>query len=132
MHLRQVEFTYSSSRPFTKHRKKIQKISGKRDFKYIYKNKLDKVCFVHVAAYSDSKDLSKRTISEKVLKTKTYQIAINPKYKGCQRRLTSMVYKLLDNKTEADVNEELTQELRKTLIKKFKRKKAYVWFKDNI
>ena len=132
MRLRQVEFTYSAFGTFTKHRKKIQKIREKKDFKYIYKNELDKVCFVHVTAYSDNKDLSKRTISEKVLKTKAYEIAINPKYNGCQRRLTSMVYKLFDNKAVADLNEELAQELHKTLLKKLKRKKAYVWFKDNI
>ena len=33
---------------------------------YIYKNELDKACFVHDAAYSDSKDLTKRTIADKI------------------------------------------------------------------
>ena len=28
---------------------------------------LDKVCFAHDAAYSESKDLAKRTISDKIL-----------------------------------------------------------------
>ena len=34
----------------------------------MYKNELDKVCFSHDAAYSDNKDLAKRTISDKILK----------------------------------------------------------------
>ena len=29
-------------------------------------NELDKACFVHDAAYSDSKDLKKRTVADKI------------------------------------------------------------------
>ena len=32
------------------------------------KNELDKACFVHDAAYSNSKDLTKRTVADKILK----------------------------------------------------------------
>ena len=32
------------------------------------KNELDKACFVHDASYSDSKDLTKRTVADKILK----------------------------------------------------------------
>ena len=43
-----------------------------------------------------------------------------------------MVYKFFDKKTRSGlVNEELAEELRKTVIKKLKRK-AYERFKDNI
>ena len=44
-----------------------------------------------------------------------------------------MVYKLFDKTTGsvANVNEELAQELHKPMIKKFKRRKVYVRFKDN-
>ena len=59
----------------------------------LYKNELDKACFAHNAAYSDSKDLTKRTQSDKVLKDKAFEIANNPKYDGYQRGLASMVYK---------------------------------------
>ena len=31
-------------------------------------------CFAHDAAYSDSKDLAKRTISDKILKGRAYEI----------------------------------------------------------
>ena len=36
-----------------------------RDFNYIYKGRLDKACFAYDAAYSDSKDLAKGTVSDK-------------------------------------------------------------------
>ena len=62
IHLRQPQFTYSACGPFTKHEQRIQKFKETDDTNYIYKNELDKACFVHDAAYSDSKDLTKRTI----------------------------------------------------------------------
>ena len=58
---------------------------------FIYKNDLDKACFQHDIAYGKSKDLAKRTQSVKVLRDKAFKIAINPKYDGYQRGLTSMV-----------------------------------------
>ena len=54
------------------------------------KIELDKSCFAHDAAYSDSKDLAKRTISDKTLKDGAYEININPKYHGYQRRVAIM------------------------------------------
>ena len=36
-----------------------------------------KACFQHDAAYSDSKDLTKRTAADKVLRDKVYNIANN-------------------------------------------------------
>ena len=55
-----------------------------------------------------------QTISEKILKTRAYEIAINPKYDGYQRGLASMVYKFFDEKARSgvSVNEELAQELK--------------------
>ena len=41
-------------------------------FMQFYKNVLDKSCFDHDAAYSDSKDLAKRTISDKILNDGAY------------------------------------------------------------
>ena len=43
-------------------------------------------------AYGKTKDLVKRTQSDKFLKDKAFKIVINPKYDG----LTSMVYKFFD------------------------------------
>ena len=57
------------------------------------KNELDKACFQHDMTYGKSKDLVKRTQSEKVLKDKTFKIASDPKHDGYQRGLAAMVYK---------------------------------------
>ena len=85
MYLRQPGFTYSACGPLTKHKERIQKFMQTGDTNYIYRNELDKACFAHDAAYSDSKDLEKRTQSDKVLKDEAYEIANNPKYDGYQR-----------------------------------------------
>ena len=67
MHLRQPQFTYSAAcGPFTKHKQRIQKFKETGDTNFIYKNELDKACFAHDAAYSDSKDLTKRTAADKM------------------------------------------------------------------
>ena len=139
MHLRQPGFTYAACGPFTKHKQRIKKFmqTGYTDF--IYKNELDKACFRHDAAYSDSKDLLKRTQSDKILKDKAFKIANNPKYDGYQRGLASMVYKVFDKKSKGsgiknDIkeNQQLANELHKPIIRKFKKRKVYYSFKDNI
>ena len=63
--------------------------TGNTDF--IYRNELDKTCFQHDMAYGESKDLAKRTQSDKVLRDKAFKIASAPKYDGYQRGLASMV-----------------------------------------
>ena len=82
MHLGQPQFTYRACRQFTKHKQRIQKFKETSDTKYIYKNELDKACFAHDAAYSDSKDLTKRTVADKILKDKVFKIAKDSKYDG--------------------------------------------------
>ena len=75
MHLRQPQFTYSACGTFTKHKQRIQKFKETGDANYIYKNELDKACFAHDAAYSDSKDVTKRTVADKILRDKAFNIA---------------------------------------------------------
>ena len=58
---------------------------------FIYGNELDKTCFQHDMVYGKSKDLTKRTQSDKVLRDKAFKIASDPKYDGYQRGLASMV-----------------------------------------
>ena len=137
MHLRQPGFTYSACGPFTKNKERIKKFiqSGNTDF--IYKNELDKACFQHDMAYGKSKDLVKRTQSDKVSRDKTFKIASNPKYDGYQRGLASMVYKFFDKKSKGsgitnEFNYQLANELHKPIIRKFKKIKVYSSFKDNI
>ena len=98
MHLRQPLFTYSTSGPFTKNKERIQKCKETGDSRYIYQNELDKVCFQYDMAYGDFKDLTKRTISDKILRDKAFNIAKDLEYDGYQCGLTSVVYKLFDEK----------------------------------
>ena len=46
----------------------------------------------------DFKKLNRRTVADKVLRDKTFNIAKNPKYDGYQRGLASMVYKFFDKR----------------------------------
>ena len=113
---------------------RIKKIIETDDLKHLYRNELDKACFAHDAAYSDSKDLAQRTISDKILRDRAYKIAKNRGYDGYKRALTSMVYKFFDGKTGSGISvyEQLAEELHKPVFKKFKRRKGYARFKDNI
>ena len=105
MYLRQPQCTYSACRPFTKHKQRIQKFK--------------------------------------------FNIAKDPKYDGYQRGLASMVYTFFDKKSASladkstevsgvvntkiiSQNQQLAKELHKPIIRKFKKRKVYAAFKDNI
>ena len=105
--------------------------TGNTDF--IYKNDVDKACFRHNGAQGKSKELTKRTQSDKVLRDKALKIARDPKYDGYQRGLASMVYKFFDkkstgsgvdaslaNKSATEPNYQLANELHRQIIRKFK------------
>ena len=138
MHLRQPRFVYSACGPFTRFRERIKKFKQTGDTRYVYRNELDKACFQHDSAYAHHKDLINRTKADKVLRDKAYNIASNPKYDGYQRGLASMVYKFFDKKSTAGSGTIksssliLGDELHKPVIKKFKKRKVYSQFKDNI
>ena len=87
-------------------------------------------------AYGDFKDLKRRTASDKILRDKAFYIAKTPKRDGHQRGLASMVYKFFDKKSGVNIplecNEQLVKELHKPIIRKFKKRKVYSGFKDNI
>ena len=93
MHLKQPGFTYSACGPFTRNNSRIEKFMQTGNTDFIYRDELDKSCFEHDMAYDKSKDLAKRTQSDKVLRDKTFKIASDSKYDGYQRGLASMVYK---------------------------------------
>ena len=124
IHLKQPRFTYSACGPFTKNKERIQKFKETGDTSYIYKNELDKACFQHDMAYGDFKDLKRRTVSDKILRDKEFNVAKNPKYDGYQRGLASIVYKFFDKKSAGsgvniplEFNEQLPKELHKPIIK---------------
>ena len=133
IHSKQPGFTYSACMPFTKN-SRIQKFKETGDTSYIYKNELDKACFQHNMAYGDSKDLARRTFSDKVLRDKTFKIVSDQKYDGYQRGLASMVYTFFDKNTKGSgrplscasqitnnnkENIQLAKELHKQIIRKF-------------
>ena len=74
LHLRKSELIYSASRPFTKHRDMVKRLSKTGDLNYIYKNELDKACFAHDATYADSQYLAKRTVSDKISKIRLIKL----------------------------------------------------------
>ena len=101
--------------------------TGNTDF--IYRNELDKACFQPDMGYGKSKDLAKRTQSDKVLRDKAFKIASDPKYDGYQRGLASMVYNFFDKKSSGsgvatEPNYQLANELHRQITRKFKRQKV--------
>ena len=129
MHLKQPGFNYSACGPFTRNKERIEKFMQTGNTDFIYRNELDKACFQHDMAYGKSKDLVKRTQSDKVLKDKAFKIASDPKYDGYQRGLASMVYKFFDKKSgsfvDAEQNYQFVSEPHRQIIRKFKRRKVY-------
>ena len=122
MYLRQPGLTYSACGPFTRSKERIEKFMQTGNTDFIYRNELDKACFQHDMAYGKSKDLVKRTQSDKVLKDKAFKIASDPKYDGYQRGLASMVYKFFDKKYKGSgiankPNYQLANELHKKIIR---------------
>ena len=127
IHLKQPGFTYSACGPFTKNKEGIEKFMQTGNTDFIYKDELDKACFQHDMAYGKSKDLIKRTQSDKVLKDKAFKIANNPNYDGYQKGLASMVYKSFDKKPKGsgiinEPNYQLSNELYQPIIRKFKKR----------
>ena len=61
-------------------------------------------------ACGDFKDLTRRTVSDKILRDKVFNIAINPKNDGYQKVLASMIHKFFDKKSAGDAlnNENMT------------------------
>ena len=69
------------------------------DTDFTYRKDLDKACFQCNVAYGKSKDLTRRTQSDKFLRDKAFEILSNPKHDGYQRGLASMVDKYFDKKS---------------------------------
>ena len=116
LHLKQPGFTYSACGPFPRNKNRIEKFMQTGNTDFIYRNELDKACFQHDLAYGKSKDLAKRTQSDKVLRDKAFKIAINPKYDGYQLGIASTVYTFFDKKSsgsgvDAEPKYQLSNEL---------------------
>ena len=90
-------------------------------------------------AYGNYKGLARRTVSDKILCDRAFNIATNPKYDGYQRGLASVVYKFFDKqssdsgiKNENMSDQELADVLHKPSIRKLKKRKVQWPFIDNI
>ena len=143
MHLKQPGFTYATCNPFTKSNERTEKFTQTEKTEFIYRNELDKACFQHDMVYDKSKGLAKRAQSDKVLRDKAFKIASHPKNNAYQRGLASMVFKFFDkestqlNKSSGsgvsnETNYKPPSELHEQIIKKFKGRKAYSLFRDNM
>ena len=82
------------------------------------------------------------------MRDKAFNIASDQKYDGYQRGLASMVYKFFDKKLQGSgrplsftsfvvnnyikQNIQLADELHKPIIRKFKKRKVYSLFRDNM
>ena len=75
IHLRQPRFRYRACVPFTKNKERIKKFRETWDSRYIYQNELDKAWFQHDMSYGDCKDLNRRTVADKVLRDKAFNVA---------------------------------------------------------
>ena len=120
MHLKQPGFIYSTCDPFRKNKERIEKFIQTRNTGFIYKNEFDKACFRHDKACFQA-----------------FEITSDPKHDGYQRGLALMVYKFFDKESSAsgiakEPNYQLANELYKPIIRKFKKRKVYSSFKDNI
>ena len=97
--------------------------------------------------YNDIKDSPRRTAFDKILLDNTFNNAKSLKFDGYQEGLASMVYTFFDKKsvTRADksakngatenkttLKQLLAEELHQLIIRKFRKRKVYSSFKDNI
>ena len=97
MHLKQPRLTIVLVDHLQK-TKKDKKFKETGESRYVYQNELDKACFQHDLAHGDFEDLTRRTVSDKILLDKAFNIAKSQKYDGYQRGLTSTVYNVFDKK----------------------------------
>ena len=137
IHLKKTGFTYSACGPFAKNKERIEKFMKTGNTVFIYKKELGKACFQHDMAYGKSKDLVKRTQSDKVLRDKAFKIGSDLKYDGYQRGLAPLVYNFFDKKSSGsgignESNYQLANELHQPIVRKFKKRKVYSPFRDNV
>ena len=71
---------------------------------------------------------NRKTVTDKLLRDKAFDIAQNLKYGGYQRRLASIFYNFFNKNTSGSgikniPNKELAEELHKLIIRKFNKRK---------
>ena len=98
-----------------------------------YLGKRTKAFFLHDMGYGHFKSLTKEAASDKILRDKEFNIPKTPNNDRYQISLASMVYKCFDKttsgsgiKNKIDSNKELSEELHKPIIRKFKKRNTYL------
>lgn len=79
-----------------KKKTRTQKFKEVGDSRYIYRNELNKGYLQHDMIYESFKDLSRRTVSDKVLHGKAFRVASDPMCDRYQRGFAWMVYKFFN------------------------------------
>ena len=59
---RKPSLTYSTCRPFTENKERIQNFKDTRGSRYIFQNEIDIACFEHDMAYQDLKIFSENNL----------------------------------------------------------------------
>ena len=97
MYLRQPGFRFSACGTFTINKERIQKFKKTGHSQYIYQNELDKACFQDDMAYGSKilRDLTRKTVFDKILHDKAFIIDKNSKYDEYQKFLASMIFNFL-------------------------------------
>ena len=97
MYLRQPWFSYSACGLFTKKKEKLQTFKETGDSWYIYQNQLESLLSTWHGVFRDFKDLPRKTVSEKVLWEKAFNI------QNMMDCFASLVYKFF-GKTSSGAN----------------------------
>ena len=113
LYLKQPRLTYSAWGPFAKYQERILKFKEIGNLKHLVRNELNKFCFAHDAAYSDSEDLAKRTFSDKILIDRAFEISRNNEHDRYQKALEGRVCNFFVDETGSgvSVNAQLVEEL---------------------
>ena len=147
MHLKQPGFTYTACDPFTKNKERIESLC-RLEIQILFINmNLIRLVFNMIWLMVKTKDLVKRTQSDKVLKAKAkdkaFKVTSDPEYDGYQRGLASTVHMFFDKKSVSlnkssgsgianEPSYQVANEFHKSIIRKFKKRKVYLSFRENI
>ena len=104
---------YSACGPGTKHKERIKKFLETKDVTNLYKNDLDKACFLHDSGYSKFKDVEGRRPYDKKLIEDSKKI-INSNLDGFQRGYASMINKFFSKKIGGELSRREINTLKKT------------------
>ena len=132
LHLKQPGFTYSACGSLTRNKERIEMFMQTGNTDFIYRDELDKACFQHDMAYRKSKEIEKRTQSDKVLRDKAFKIAIDPNMLVIKEDQLQWFTSYLIKKSSGSGVATEPNELHRQIIRKIERQNVYSSFRDNI